>query len=57
MSRRRKRFFAQNAILTATGHRARYFDDLDAAVAWLRARGGGTVKRRGAGVAHDPFVG
>lgn len=43
----KKRYFAQNDICNATGHRAKHFDDLAEAVEWLKGSGfNGTVKDR-----------
>jgi hypothetical protein len=52
----RASYFAQNQIL-GRGHKAKTFRDLDAAREWLKRNGGGTIKRRNAGVIHDPFIG
>lgn len=48
MANRKKPYFAQNNVLTLTGHRSRYFDDLEDARQWLRENGGGTIKKRDA---------
>jgi len=52
-----KPYFAQNDICDAFNHRAKYFHTIEEARTWLAANGGGTIKKKGAGVVHDPFVG
>ena len=53
---KRKPYFCQNTIF-GDGHKAKYFDDLESAKAWLKEQGGGTIKKRNAGVINDPFIG
>lgn len=53
---KKKPFFCQNAIL-GTGHKAKYFDTLEDARQWLSQNGGGTIKKRNAGIVRDPFIG
>jgi len=52
----KKRYFAQNDVLTATGHRSAYFDTIDDARDFLRRNHGGTIKRRGIGRVYDPVL-
>lgn len=42
----KKKFFAQNKILTATGHKAAYFKTQELAREFLQKNGGGTIKKR-----------
>gem|GEM_PF-1854689 len=49
---KKKQFFAQNNKLDGFNHRAKYFWTLEEAEDWLRTEGGGTVKKRNAGVVN-----
>lgn len=49
---KRKPFFAQNNKLDAFNHRAKYFWTLEEAESWLKLEGGGTIKKRNAGVVY-----
>lgn len=53
---KRKPYFAQNSICNAFDHRAKYFYDLDEARCWLKENGGGSIKKRNAGIVRDPFI-
>lgn len=48
---KRKNYFAQNSYLD-NRHRAKHFWTLKEAEEWLKNNGGGTVKKRNAGVAQ-----
>lgn len=48
---KKKQFFAQDNNKN-NAHRAKYFHTLEEATAWLETRGGGTVKKRNAGVVY-----
>jgi hypothetical protein len=53
---KKKPFFCQNTIPGA-GHKAKYFDNIENARQWLLENGGGTIKKRNAGIMRDPFIG
>ena len=54
---RKKRYFAQIKSSDPKLHRAKYFDFFDDAKEWLEQNGGGTVKKRNAGVVHSSGMG
>jgi hypothetical protein len=49
---KKKQFFAQNNKLDAFNHRAKNFWTIEEAEEWLKTEGGGTVKKRNAGVVY-----
>jgi viroplasmin and RNaseH domain-containing protein len=48
VAHKQKPFFCQNNILGPTGHKAKHFDTLEEARAWLAENGGGSIKKRNA---------
>jgi hypothetical protein len=52
---KRKPYFCQTDL--GINHKAKYFQDIDEARKWLSENGGGTIKKRGAGIINDPFIG
>ena len=51
MSTEKKGYLAQMSLL-GDGHKARYFDSIEEARIWLLPNGGGTIKKRNAGVMY-----
>ncbi|MEQ8995374.1 MAG: hypothetical protein RID53_02585 [Coleofasciculus sp. B1-GNL1-01] len=49
----KKPYFAQNNKLDGFNHRAKYFWTLEEARNWLKSEGGGTIKKRNAGVVYS----
>ncbi len=49
---KKKQFFAQNNKLDAFNHKAKHFWNIKEAEEWLKSVGGGTIKKRNAGVVY-----
>lgn len=52
---KRKPYFCQTTL--GINHKAKYFYEIDNARKWLSENGGGTIKKRGAGVVNYTFIG
>ncbi len=57
MAKKRKKYFAQNRHYDPKFHRAKHFTTLQEAITWIEEQGGGTVKKRNAGVIHGSGYG
>jgi hypothetical protein len=49
MSKTKRPYFCQTDA-TGAAHKSKYFADIDEAREWLREHGGGTIKKKNAGV-------
>jgi hypothetical protein len=54
MGKKKKPYFAQTSSFDPKLHRAKHFLVIEEAIEWLLSMGGGTVKKRNAGVVREP---